>query len=150
MNIDLMLSLPRDASTIGLVRHVARCALVELGATDDTVADVELALTEACANVVKHSMADDEYDVHFELDGRECRIRVVDTGHGFDSDSLDIDGAEPSAEQGRGIGLMHALMDGVHFESQPRQGTIVHLVKTVDVEPGSPLDRLDRAEKGSG
>ena len=98
MWITLMLCLPRDSSTLPVVRHIAGFALRELGVEAETIEDVELALTEASANVVKHSGADDLYEVHLELQDKVCEIRVIDTGHGFDSSSLAVAMADPSEE----------------------------------------------------
>jgi len=140
-----MLCLPRDSSTLPVVRHIASCALKEIGVEQDVVADVALALTEASANVVKHSGAGDQYEVHLILENSQCEIRVVDTGRGFDSNSLAVAMAGPSEEQGRGMALIAALVDSVHFESRPEAGTIVHLVKDLSLRPDGPLSPvLDR------
>ena len=142
MRISLMLCLPRDSSTLPVVRHIAAYALEELGVDQEATQDVALALTEAAANVVKHSGAGDQYEVHLVLEDKLCEIRVVDTGHGFDSSSLGVAMAGPSEEQGRGMALMAALVDSVHFESRPAAGTIVHLVKDLTLRPDGPLERL--------
>jgi serine/threonine-protein kinase RsbW len=137
-----MLCLPRDSSTLPVVRHIAECALRELGVEVEAIEDVALALTEASANVVKHSGADDAYEVHLIMQDNLCEIRVVDSGHGFDSSSLGVAMAAPSEERGRGMALMAALVDSVHFESRPETGTIVHLVKDLSLRPDGPLRRL--------
>jgi serine/threonine-protein kinase RsbW len=142
VRISLMLCLPRDSSTLPVVRHITVAALNELGVETETVEDVALALTEASANVVKHSGVEDQYEVHLILDNDQCEIRVIDTGHGFDSSSLGVAMADPSEEQGRGMALMAALVDSVHFESRPETGTIVHLVKDLKLRPDGPLRRL--------
>ncbi len=142
MRISLMLCLPRDSSTLPVVRHIAAFALDELGVDSEEIQDVSLALTEAAGNVVKHSGAGDQYEVHLGLENNLCEIRVVDTGHGFDSESLRTAMAGPSEEQGRGMALMAALVDSVHFESRPEAGTIVHLVKDLRMRPDGPLERL--------
>ena len=142
MRITLVLCLPRDSSTLPMVRHIAGCALKELGVETDAVDDVELALTEASANVIKHSGAGDAFEVHLIIEDGMCEIRVIDTGRGFDSSSLAVAMAEPSQEQGRGMALMEALVDSVHFESRPQEGTIVHLVKDLSLRPDGPLHRL--------
>jgi len=141
VRITLTLSLPRDSATLPVVRHIAGCALKELGVETEAIEDVELALTEASANVVRHSGAGDEYEVHLVIEDNLCEIRIVDTGHGFDS-SVAATMAGPSAEQGRGLALITALVDSVHFESRPQAGTIVHLVKDLSLRPDGPLDRL--------
>ncbi|MDQ6726202.1 MAG: ATP-binding protein [Actinomycetota bacterium] len=142
MRITLMLCLPRDSATLPVVRHIAGCSLKELGVETEAIEDVELALTEAAANVVKHSGADDEYEVHLVIEDKLCEIRVVDTGHGFDSSALGVAMAAPAEEQGRGMALIAALVDSVHFESRPEAGTVVHLVKDLSLRPDGPLQRL--------
>lgn len=137
-----MLCLPRDSSTLSVVRHITASALDELGVVSEEVGDVILALTEAAANVVKHSGADDQYEVHLVIENNTCEIRVVDSGRGFDSDSLGVNMAGPSEERGRGMALMAALVDSVRFESRPEAGTIVHLVKDLALRPDGPLRRL--------
>ncbi|MFP5377317.1 MAG: ATP-binding protein, partial [Acidimicrobiia bacterium] len=124
MEINMALLLPRDARTVPVARHICREALRELGVDPDCVADIEVALTEACTNVLEHSRAGEEYEVQVQLDDRHCVIRVVDQGEGFDADAP-VPRAEESAESGRGIALMRALVDHVKFESRPQEGTIV-------------------------
>lgn len=142
MEIDIALCLPREAETVGVVRDVAVAALVRLGVTQECTEDIRLALSEACTNVVDHSAADDEYEVRLQVDGRRCEVRVVDSGRGFDVLSLTDRRLPRDSARGRGIKLMNALADSIKFESQPEAGTIVRLVKMLDVEPGSPLERL--------
>jgi len=137
-----MLCLPRDSSTLSVVRHIAASALEELGVEAEEIDDITLALTEAAANVVKHSGADDRYEVHVVIEDTMCEIRVIDAGQGFDSDTLRVAMAAPTAEQGRGMALMAALVDSVRFESRPEVGTVVHLVKDLSLRPDGPLERL--------
>ena len=134
--------LPRDSATLPVIRHIAVCALGELGVVPTAIDDVALALTEACTNVVKHSGADDEYEVHLVVSDDVCEISVVDSGRGFDASLLTRGMAPGSAEQGRGLALLSALVDGVRFESRPEVGTVVHLVKQLDIVDDGPLDRL--------
>jgi serine/threonine-protein kinase RsbW len=50
--------------------------------------------------------------------------------------------AGTDAESGRGVALMHALMDQVRFTSEPEKGTIVHLVKRLEFDDDSPTRQL--------
>ena len=139
MQVALTLNLPRDEMSIPVARHIVKAAMENVGVKDDAVHDVEVALTEACANVLQHSGPGDEYEVGFELADAVCTIRVVDAGRGFDFESL-VDGkVDLTAERGRGVTLMHALVDRVKFVSEPESGTIVHLVKELDYAAGSLL-----------
>lgn len=142
MEIDITLCLPRDAETVRIVRDVAVTALRRLGVTAACTEDIRLALSEACTNVIVHSRADDEYEIGLQVDQRFCQVRVVDAGRGFDV--VNLASVAPNAESpnGRGVLLMRALVDSSDFRSEPEDGTIVHLVKALELEPGGPLARL--------
>lgn len=151
MEINFALRLPRDASTVPLVRAMCRDAMARLGVTRDCRSDVALAVTEACANVVLHAAGGtDEYEVRIEFNGEWCHIRVVDTGGGIDAATLErISMPGAVGEDGRGLALMHLLVDQLLFESRPEEGTIVHLQKHLELEEGSPLKVLVLPSAGS-
>ncbi len=148
--INLTLQLPRDRVSIPVVRHLTRDALVEVGVVGNIRDDVELAVTEACANVLDHAGNGDAYDVVVSVGGRTCEIRVVDVGRGFDYESLSGNEIRTDDESGRGIALMRALMDTVRFSSEPERGTIVHLVKGLDFDDASPARRLLQPDPAPG
>ncbi len=147
MEIHFSLGLPRDEESVPVVRHICRDALVELGAVRDCVGDVELAVTEACTNVLKHAAGTgNEYEVTVAIVEDHCVIRVIDSGSGFDHASVDRVNAVGSAEEsGRGVFLMAALVDQLEFTSKPEMGTIVHLEKKLQLEETSVIRRLQRA-----
>lgn len=126
--------------TIPVARHICRHALEDLGVAAETSSDIEIALTEACANVLKHSGGDDQYEVRLSVEDEVCVIRVVDTGRGFDASNLQA--ASPSDESGRGITLIKALVDSVKFESKPEDGTVVRLEKRLGFTPDSAMKRI--------
>jgi serine/threonine-protein kinase RsbW len=131
MRLILSVFLPRDRATIPVSRHIVRNALREIGVAEDCAHDVSIAQSEACTNVVDHSGPGDEYEVSVEINGDRCTIRVVDTGRGFDHRVVEDDGPTTDSERGRGIQLMKALVDRVHFQSDAGAGTAVHLEKTL-------------------
>jgi serine/threonine-protein kinase RsbW len=138
VDITLSMNIPRDSSTLPLVRHLAKHALHEIRVSRRCIGDIEVAVTEACANVVEHTTAEDEYSVEIQITDRTCEIRVVDTGHGFDFESLGQRNADSTAEGGRGIQLMRALVDRINFTSEPESGTVVHLVKQLEFDEDVP------------
>jgi serine/threonine-protein kinase RsbW len=147
VEIKFTLQLPRDALSVPVVRKVLQSSMRTLGVAEECLMDIELALTEACTNVLDHAAAGDEYQVVAGLDDNVCVIEVVDAGRGFDADHLGHAEADPSAEEGRGIQLIRTLVDRVHFRSRPERGMIVHLEKQLEFMDGSPLQRL--ADRGS-
>ena len=147
MEIKFTLQLPRDALSVPVVRKVLQSSMRTLGVAEECLMDIELALTEACTNVLDHAAAGDEYQVVAGLDDNACVIEVVDAGRGFDADHLGHAEADPSAEEGRGIQLIRTLVDRVHFKSRPERGMVVHLEKQLEFADGSPLQRL--ADRGT-
>ena len=146
MEIHFSLCLPRDQESVPVVRHICRDALRELGVASHCVGDVELAVTEACTNVLKHAHSTEtSYDVTIAVHDTECYIRVIDSGAGFDHATKGHEEALTGDEAGRGILLMRSLVDNVHFASIPEQGTIVHLHKHLDLTEGSILKHLTSA-----
>jgi serine/threonine-protein kinase RsbW len=130
VELSLSLNLPRDEETIPVARHIVRRALAEVGVENDCTFEVELALSEACTNVLLHAGLGEAYEVRLQIDERSCELRVVDVGRGFDVDGAPVrrSGAE---EGGRGLGLMMALVDRVRFTSRSEAGTVVSLEKAL-------------------
>ncbi len=137
----MSLLLPRDELSVPVARHLAAGAMEELGVAQACADDIQVALTEACTNVILHSGPGDVYEVAVDVDADYCLIRVIDRGQGFDTGQL-REGASDSAENGRGMGLMEALVDQVVFESRPEAGTIVHLEKNLEYGEGSVVRRF--------
>src|ERR1700732_5239671 len=94
--------------------------------------EIELALREALDNAIVHGNQEDpETKVHIRCrcqPGDEISIVVTDQGKGFDFEKIVGNGttSDPASEHGRGIQLMKAYMDDVHFE---RGGSEVHMRK---------------------
>ena len=143
MEVKLTLALPRDQLSVPLARRILKGSLDSLGIDAETVSDIELALTEACTNVLDHAHGDDDYTVSAGIDGETCIIEVVDRGSGFDGSATGLLDAAPSAEDGRGIQLMRALVDRLEFKNQPTRGTVVHLEKRLTWAADSPLAKLE-------
>ncbi|HET9689707.1 MAG TPA: ATP-binding protein [Acidimicrobiales bacterium] len=145
MQIVYTLQLPPDVESVPLVRGLVRSSMLQLGVLEPCVDDVALAVTEACANVINHAGgAGSEYSVEVEIDPGDCHIRVIDTGGGFDANSAGA--AHDFAESGRGVALMRALVDELHFIPREHEaGTIVHLTKHLDLDGESPLRALSGA-----
>ncbi|GAA2143811.1 hypothetical protein GCM10009844_16640 [Nocardioides koreensis] len=138
--LDLSVNLPRETVSVPVVRRLAAQALRAFGVADEDIDDVQLAIGEACANVIDHASDTDTYEVQVELAADRCAITVVDHGLGFDG-AADPDGAGDSAESGRGLTLMHALVDNLAFRNEPQAGTVVHMVKALKYDASHPLWR---------
>jgi serine/threonine-protein kinase RsbW len=144
LELNLSLCLPTDELSVPVVRHICTYALSEVGVHDTCQSDISLALTEACTNVLDHATQDGEaYEVHIAIDDERCTIRVKDAGIGFDVEARETartrDSEDFTAESGRGLDLIRALVDRVKFISKPEEGVIVHLEKELEFDAEHPV-----------
>jgi serine/threonine-protein kinase RsbW len=130
MHMSVRLDLPREADSVPAVRRLLRCALTILHVDRQAGADLEIALTEACANVVTHASGADKIQVRLDVAEDRCAIDVLDNGTGFDAELAD--GASPGAqsERGRGLFLIKALGENVRMQSTPCEGSLIHFEKS--------------------
>jgi serine/threonine-protein kinase RsbW len=157
MEVQMTLHLPRDAVSVPVGRQVLDSCLETLGVAPDTRADIALALSEACANVVQHAGPGEEYEVQVSARDRRCTIEVVNAGSSNGNGEPAPGGFavadEPAAmiaEHGRGLKIMEAVVDNLKLTGNGRQGTTVHFEKTLVWVPGAAGQHLFRADVEAG
>jgi serine/threonine-protein kinase RsbW len=99
---------------------------------DDTLADLKLALTEACSNSVRHAYGEDEghVDISFELLDDRLIVEVADDGSGFELDDVAKNGDEDLSEGGLGIAIIRSIADEVEIGGGPDgRGSRLRFVK---------------------
>lgn len=136
--LEMTVSLPRQSHSVPVIRRLAAQILRAFGAAADSIHDVELAISEACANVIQHAVDSEGYEVSIELAADRCAITVLDRGEGFNADGV-RDQDDNDAESGRGLQLMRALVDNLNFVSEPKIGAVVHMVKQLDYDSSHPF-----------
>jgi serine/threonine-protein kinase RsbW len=127
------LTIPAKAEYITL----SRLALAGLSRvrefSDETLADLKLALTEACSNSVRHAYGDGEghVDISFELRDDRLIVEVADDGTGFEPDmSASNGGKEELSEGGLGIAIIRSIADEVEIGVGPAgKGSRLRFVK---------------------
>jgi serine/threonine-protein kinase RsbW len=130
VRIQVVMTLPREARSVPVVRHTVATALESAGVTDECVGEVELALSEACTNVYQHAGHGASYEVVISIGDQQLTMDVLDSGAGFgDLGAEPPPMAELDAEEGRGIALMRALSDRAVFDTITGRGGSVHLMK---------------------
>lgn len=119
-----------------MIRDFVTSIAEQAGLTPGEVADMELAVDEACANVMEHAYGRDmtkEVSVRATLDGDTVEIDVIDTGQGFDPtavEQLELDKLISSRRSGGlGMRLMKKLMDEVHYEMIPGKKNELRMIK---------------------
>ena len=86
--------------------------------TEDVLADLKLALTEACSNSVRHAYDDGEghVEISFELRDDRLVVEVADDGAGFEPEGAGRKlGGDELAEGGLGIAIIRSIADEVEI-----------------------------------
>ena len=126
------LTIPSRLAAIEEARGWATAHLVAAGASADAIWAVEMALTEALANVITHGYAGDEsqrIELALQLHDDRLELEVVDFGEPFDESSYQPPNLEEASAGGYGVHLMRELMDEVDRSAAPDGGTRLRLVK---------------------
>jgi serine/threonine-protein kinase RsbW len=107
------LVIPARAEYIALGRLALSGLLRPLAVEPEVIADMKLALTEACSNSIRHAYdngRDGAVEIRYELAGDRLAVEVSDDGEGFDPEILEIEPGELD-EGGLGIAIIRALTD---------------------------------------
>jgi serine/threonine-protein kinase RsbW len=128
---DFELTLPARAENVAVVRHAFGGLGEALDVPDHALADVKLAVTEACTNVVVHAYGEDEGPMAVSAALRDGRLTVVvaDEGRGIvprpDSPGL-----------GLGLPLIATLAESLELGTGDADETEVRMTFVLDGAPG--------------
>jgi serine/threonine-protein kinase RsbW len=98
----------------------------------EILADLKLAVTEACGNAVRHAYDEDSGPVTVELvpGGDRLELVVEDEGAGVDMAAVPNFLAEDRPEGGMGMAIMRAVVDELEIRNgADGKGTVVHMTK---------------------
>lgn len=144
MSASVRLEFPASPEYLILAR-LALSGLARNHAVDEgTLADLKLAVTEACGNAVRHAYDDGrgEVRVGFRIDGDVLEMTVADRGAGLRLVPLESDDAAGDMhelpESGMGMAIIRAVVDDVEVREGPDGlGTLVTMTKRLSV-PAPP------------
>lgn len=122
--------IPSNPNYLARLRRIVGCLADYAGMDTKEVHDAKLAVSEACANAIRHGSPrgeEDKINVKFSFSGGTVVTEITDPGDGFDPTNL----PERAATQpgGYGLSLMKSLTDEVEF-LKDGHGMTVRLVKT--------------------
>ena len=131
-----VLQVPSSTKNLVMIREFVARVAEQSGLGGTELSQLELAVDEACANVIEHAYGHDqtkEVVVRATFDADEVRIEVIDTGRGFDPDEVPQQDMKELIEKrktgGLGMRLMKTLMDEVHYEFEPGKKNELVMVK---------------------
>ena len=102
----------------------------------DVLADLKLAITEACGNAVRHAYEAESDDrpvtVSFEVVGENLEIVVEDRGAGLDRPSDHEWSMPDEPESGMGLAIIRAVVDELDVSrGDDGRGTVVRMTKAL-------------------
>ena len=84
VDVEFCLVFPHEALSVPVMRRVLGDTLRRLGADEDGVSDLLLAVTEACTNVLRHGTPGPRYEIVARVGQRGCLIQVLNDERGLD------------------------------------------------------------------
>ncbi|HEY2576654.1 MAG TPA: ATP-binding protein [Streptosporangiaceae bacterium] len=158
-DIRFCLVLPCEALSVPVMRRVLGGTLLGFGADEQCVADILLAATEACTNVLKHGERCTEYEVSAKVRKGAFLLEIANGTHGLlDQRPYHANGnghatgngngmpfaaaptpadSEPAPlrESGRGLTIMRACVDDLTLSGTADRGTVVSMRKQITWAP---------------
>lgn len=131
---DLELKLPARAENVAVIRHAFGGFAEALSVDEQTLADIKLAVTEACTNVVIHAYEDGEegdLEVDASIDDTRLTVIIRDSGRGIvprpDSPGL-----------GLGLPLIATLAESLELGKDNGDHTEVRMTFRLDEDREAP------------
>ena len=132
------LKLPADSANLDLIRRFVSGIASHMNFGEEEIYQIELAVDEACANVVNHAYDEDvdaerwiNVTVRKKIDRIE--ITIADKGVGFDPKGLSSPDMDEYLKRmkpgGLGVHLFRTLMDDVRFSIRPGVRNAVKMTK---------------------
>lgn len=127
---------PSQPDNLSIIRDFVAKIASKVGFNNDDASKIELAVDEACTNVIKHAYdnnSNQTIDVEIKIDKKKLIIIVTDKGKGFNPDNVQAPDLNQSIKEGKGGGLgiclIRTLMDKVDFQIKPGTRNQVKMIK---------------------
>ncbi len=130
------LKLPSQSDNLSIIRELVANVANKVGFNKDDISKIELAVDEACANVIKHAYGkniNQLIDVEIKIDTKKMMVIVSDKGKGFEPQDVKLPNMSKYISEmrvgGLGIYLIETLMDKVDFDVKPGIRNQVKMIK---------------------
>lgn len=132
------LSLQADRFQLATIRNFVMQTGRDLGLNERVIQHLELAVDEACTNVVQHAYDGQggKIEITIELLAAGVQVVIRDWGATFDPRTVPIPDVTAPLQQrspgGLGLFLMRQLMDQVDFQFDAERGNTLTMMKRLD------------------
>jgi len=129
----VLVTIPAEQEFVGVVRLVVGSAAASMGLNEEEIADLKLAVSEACTNAVLHAYASSPVhtertvEVQLALSELAVEVDVCDKGGGLAPGTPAA--AVDYEEGGFGLTLIGCLMDSLELLGDCDSGTRLKFVK---------------------
>jgi serine/threonine-protein kinase RsbW len=127
------------------VRDFVSDAARQFGFGEEDVANIVLAVDEACTNIIKHAYQyapDKKIFIAIHRNNGTFEVRIKDNGKNFDPDALKAPDLKRNLSHhrrgGLGVYLMKKLMDRVEYNFEAGESNEVSLVKYLSKKRDTP------------
>ncbi|MBM3728783.1 MAG: ATP-binding protein [Acidobacteria bacterium] len=132
------LQVPSSTVNLAMIREFVARVGGMAGFGENDVAKLELAVDEACANVIEHAYDSDttkQVSVRATFDDEQIQIEIIDRGRGFDPSSIPQQDLDQLIAQrrsgGLGLRLIRTIMDDVQYQIVPGEKNELRMVKKI-------------------
>ena len=136
MDTEQTLAFPGRFDSLAAISEFVARAAEAAGLDARAVYQVELAVDEACSNIVEHAYGGEghgDIEVTCRINSDGLTVTLRDYGRPFDPTGVALPDLHASLEDrdlgGLGLYFMRQLMDEVHFEFTPDSGNLLTMVK---------------------
>jgi len=135
--LEVDIKVPNQTRYLGLIgkigEDIARTLKRFKGDREELAYHINLVLTEAISNAIRHANEDDpdkEIHISINIKQQKLHIRVYDQGEGFDITSLPTPELKYLDEHGRGVYIIRSLMDEVTYRRLD-DGHVLEMIKAL-------------------
>lgn len=128
--VEVDITIPNHTRYLGLIGRIGEDLVHSLGRytgdREELAYHLNMVLTEAITNAICHANANDpdkKIQVQISASEKNLLIRVFDEGDGFELEELSGD-IQETAECGRGIQIIHRLMDKVAYRKSDKRNVL--------------------------
>lgn len=139
--LEMDIKVPNQTQYLGLIGKIGEDIAYTLknfkNNRDELAYHINLVLTEAMANAIKHANKNDpnkEVHISINVSQNNLCIKVYDQGQGFDIREVNIIEPDPIKDHGRGVFLIHSLMDNVSY-TKCEHGHVLEMNKRFESNP---------------
>ena len=140
MDTEQTTSFPGRFDSLAAIGEYVTRAAEAAGLDARSVQGVELAVDEACSNIIEHAYGGEgrgDIEVTYRIDGDGLTVLLRDYGQPFDPDRVPEPDLQAPLEDrdagGLGLHFIRQLMDQVRFEFTAGSGNVLTMVKRREV-----------------